>query len=81
MCYWCSREYVYLFPGFPCSALLITYVGLKVKIVVKKADRESWGTRTRVYDVPGAGIYVFTGVGVCIVFSAECMHVNGAEGQ
>ena len=44
----------------------------------KQIKRE--GTRTRVYDVPGAGIYVFTGTGVCIVFSAECMHVNGAEG-
>ena len=31
------------------------------------------GIRTRLYDVPGAGIYVFDGAGVCIVFSNECI--------
>ena len=49
VCYWCSREYVYLFPGFPCSALLTTYVtfeppafpgSFKVTYAVKKMGWE-----------------------------------------
>lgn len=69
-----------LIPRFPCSACLITCVGLKVKIVDKKADRESWGTRTRVYDVLGGRDICIYWCRSCIVFSDECMHVYGAEG-
>lgn len=66
-----------LIPRLSLLCLFDYMCGLKSQNCCQESrSRELGGQRQEYTMFWGAGIYVFTGAGVCIVFSAECMHVQ-----